>query len=106
MVLVGTYDPVPGETSYGLPVYKKRGIEMWLQCSPYITNWLLQSSDNRNTMHCSGQSPSFCNIYECKLPHELIGQKWSIPTKDYEDWIEIDVNIFMVSTFVTPEHGE
>ena len=43
-------------------------------------------------MHGTGQSFAFLNIYECKLPHEMTGQ-WRIPTKDYENWVEIDVDM-------------
>ena len=109
---MGTYYPVLGETAYGLPVYKKRGAEKWLQCSPGLNRWFLQSTDSRNTMHGHAQSPYFSSIYECKLPHEMTGQQWSVVLNDCQGLIDIDVDISTASTSissksvsVSPDHG-
>ena len=88
---MGTYDPVPGETVYGLPVYKKRGTDRWLQCSAGLSGWLVQPKDCRHTNNGFCFSPHFFNIYECKLPHEMTGQ-WSISSKD-NILIDVDVKI-------------
>ena len=88
--LVGTYDPVPGETAYGLPVYKKRGEERWMQCCASLMKWIVQTKDCQHTTSGISHSLFFSNIYECKLPHEMTGQ-WS--TLSNNNWIKIDVKI-------------
>ena len=88
---MGTYDPVPGETAYGLPVYKKRGTEHWLQCSGDLSKWIIQPKECRLTRHGYCFSPAFLNIYEYQLPHEMTDQ-WSINSID-NVLIKIDVKI-------------
>lgn len=90
--LVGTYDPILGETAYGLPVYKKRGTERWLQCSSHLSSWVVQSKDTRNTLKGFAYSPQFSSIYEFKLPHELTGQWWIQPN-DRKIPVKIDLKI-------------
>ena len=90
---MGTYYPVLGETAYGLPVYKKRGSEKWLQCSPGLNRRFLQSTDSRNTMAGNAQSPDFSSIYECTRPHEMTDEQWKVYSDDDDDWVDIDVDI-------------
>ena len=86
---MGTYDPVPGKTAYGLPVYKKRRTEKWLQCSAELSRWMVQTKDCRHTKAGCCYSSEFLNIYECKLPHEMTEQ-WIIRS-NRKGWIKIDV---------------
>lgn len=88
--LRGNYDSIPGESDEELPLFKKRGAEVWLQCSSDLTSWVIQSQGKKNTNAELTFPVNFLDEYDIKLPQEMTGQ-WSVNLKYDKIWVKINV---------------